>query len=502
MNKIVQGDSLKVLKKLEDNSVDMICTDPPYGYSFMGKDWDKAVPSVKLWKECVRVLKPGGLCFVMSAPRADVQGEMIKRLDKSGFRTDFTPIYWTYASGFPKAANIGKLVDKRKGKKRKVIGKYKHPRSVEKGEEVDKNWGEASMTNTLEGYITQGDDKGTLRERLEITEPSSAEAKELDGSFGGYQPKPAVEVILVCMKPLSEKTYVEQALENGKGVTWLNDVRIPVAEGDVPVGGFGRMKIGMGKPGETQSMKKVKRKPRPGTTTWSSSGFDNESNDIAAANPEGRFPANLIIQDDVLNDGKNRKTTWISDKHANVRSGEFLGTFKHPGNQGYNDEGSYSRFFDLDRWWESRITELPESVQATFPFMIVPKASKAEKNVGCDKFEDRLPDTNDFKNLPAARSNSINTSSGKPRKVLPSKNHHPTVKPIELMSYLVTLGSRKDDLVVDPFVGSGTTCIAAKLLGRNYMGVEKDEDYAMIATERVKSYQPKENQKASEFFTL
>ena len=81
-------------------------------------------------------------------------------------------------------------------------------------------------------------------------------------------------------------------------------------------------------------------------------------------------------------------------------------------------------------------------------------------------------------------------------------NFHPTVKPIELMSYLVTLGSRKDDLVVDPFVGSGTTCIAAKLLGRNYMGVEKDEDYAMIATERVKSYQPKENQKASEFFTL
>jgi site-specific DNA-methyltransferase (adenine-specific) len=134
--------------------------------------------------------------------------------------------------------------------------------------------------------------------------------------------------------------------------------------------------------------------------------------------------------------------------------------------------------------------------------MIVPKASKAEKNEGCDKFEARLPDTNDFKNLPAARSNSINTSSGKPRKVLPSKNHHPTVKPIELMSYLVTLGSRKDDLVVDPFVGSGTTCIAAKLLGRNYMGVEKDEDYAMIATERVKSHQPKENQKASEFFTL
>ena len=58
MNKIINGDSLKVLKKLEDESVDLVCTDPPYGYSFMGKDWDKVVPSVEIWKECLRVLKP------------------------------------------------------------------------------------------------------------------------------------------------------------------------------------------------------------------------------------------------------------------------------------------------------------------------------------------------------------------------------------------------------------------------------------------------------------
>jgi site-specific DNA-methyltransferase (adenine-specific) len=203
----------------------------------------------------------------------------------------------------------------------------------------------------------------------------------------------------------------------------------------------------------------------------------------------------------MLNDGLTRPKGKHTDS-GSASGGIWSESTGKPAGRTYGDEGSYSRFFDLDRWWESRVTELPESVQATFPFMIVPKASKAEKNEGCDKFEARLPDTNDFKNLPAARSNSINTSSGKPRKVLPSKNFHPTVKPIELMSYLVTLGSRKDDLVVDPFVGSGTTCIAAKLLGRNYMGVEKDEDYAMIATERVKSHQPKENQKASEFFTL
>ena len=54
-NKILHGDSLDLLKDLDDNSVDSIVTDPPYGYSFMGKDWDKALPSIDIWKECVRV---------------------------------------------------------------------------------------------------------------------------------------------------------------------------------------------------------------------------------------------------------------------------------------------------------------------------------------------------------------------------------------------------------------------------------------------------------------
>ena len=477
MNEIIHGDSIKVLKKLKDDSVDMICTDPPYGYSFMGKNWDKAVPSVKLWKECVRVLKPGGFCFVMSAPRADVQGEMIKRLDKSGFRTDFTPIYWTYASGFPKAANIGKMVDKKFGAERKVLGAR-----------VSAD-GRCRTNEPSGGKSRDGIHEGGIQERTEmVTEPATDEAKELDGSFGGYQPKPAVEVILVCMKPITEKTYVDQALNNGKGVTWLNDVRIPTDE-SLDGGAYAKNPT-----------------PREGKDMWTSNRKgDTKCFERGGAGdyqqPEGRFPSNLIVQDDMLNDGLTRPKGKHTDS-GSASGGIWSESTGKPAGRTYGDEGSYSRFFDLDRWWESRVTELPESVQATFPFMIVPKASKAEKNEGCDKFEARLPDTNDFKNLPAARSNSINTSSGKPRKVLPSKNHHPTVKPIELMSYLVTLGSRKDDLVVDPFVGSGTTCIAAKLLGRNYMGVEKDEDYAMIATERVKSHQPKENQKASEFFTL
>src|SRR5947208_10200205 len=110
--KLINGPCLKVLKTLENGSVDCVVTDPPYGYSFMGKDWDKAVPPTEVWKECLRVLKPGAFAFIMSAPRLDVLSQMSLRIEQAGFEIGFTPIFWTYATGFPKAQNIGRAVDK------------------------------------------------------------------------------------------------------------------------------------------------------------------------------------------------------------------------------------------------------------------------------------------------------------------------------------------------------------------------------------------------------
>ena len=69
MNDIIHGDSYELIKKLDSDSVDLLCTDPPYGISFMGKAWDKAVPPVSFWEDCLRALKPGAFAFVMSLPR-------------------------------------------------------------------------------------------------------------------------------------------------------------------------------------------------------------------------------------------------------------------------------------------------------------------------------------------------------------------------------------------------------------------------------------------------
>jgi len=490
-NKILHGDSLDLLKDMDDNSVDSVVTDPPYGYSFMGKDWDKALPPIDIWKECVRVLKPGGFAFVMSAPRSDVHSRMCLMLEEAGFRIDFTPIAWTYATGFPKAMNIGKMVDKRLGKERKVIG----TKIGKGGENLNKLSRESKGDDeNAKGMGAYGVGAKQVNVEIPITEPSSDKAKELDGSYGGFQPKPAVEVILVVMKPLSEKSYIDQAMKDGKGVTWLDDVRIPLATVNEP---NLRLNAKEHKPtGDNSDIIKIRSKE--------GSRIENELKncDLGRHNSKGRFPANLLVQDDVLNNGTISKSVRRSPKNNKDNPDQMLYTPDkaiYSDKNTHNDEGSFSRYYDLDKWWAERIKELPLNVQATYPFIIVPKASKAEKNKGCEGMEEKESKqvySDGFNSATKLDPKQHTKESVANRKG--NQNNHPTVKPISLMSYLVTLGSREDELVLDPFVGSGTTCIAAKLLNRKYIGMEMDSDYVVIAQERIKAHEPE--QKQHEFF--
>jgi len=466
---LINGDCLEELKKLDDNSVDLLCTDPPYGYGFMGKHWDtfKEKDSTKsqqvgwmspgmkkdtygmkeffdpIWKECLRVLKPGALAFVMSAPRSDVQTIMSQTLRDAGFDISFTPIYWTYASGFPKAMNIGKMLDKRQGNKREEV---EDPQS-------------AKRNKTKSDREVYGDYKDT---NYKVTKGSS----ELEGSYGGFQPKPAVEVVLVAMKPIEEKGLLAQAQKNGKAVTWFDDCRIPFDEGDTPQGGYGAMDIGIGKPGETQDYRSKdyknyvkKQKSFKGSETIGTTIKGNEhflGGDIEQLDPSenfvdesaGRFPANMLVSDKVLDD--------------------------------------YSRYFSLDEWFSKHIKSLPEPVQQTFPFMIVPKASKAEKNNGLDNFETKQAKGGGGTSNDTWYEDDVNSASGKfGSEKAPSRNIHPTVKPLTLMNYLVVLGSRKGDVVLEPFAGSGTTALACVSQERDYIAIEREEEYYEIAKARL-----------------
>ncbi|MEM4104655.1 MAG: site-specific DNA-methyltransferase [Thermoplasmatales archaeon] len=355
---LYQGDAKNILRKIESNSIDAIVSDPPYQLSkgsdwfkrkgtvfvrepkgFMGEEWD-VLPDVEILRECLRVLKDGAFALWFMTPRQDSLLEFLIRLRDAGFFVGFTSLYWVFASGFPKGENISIAVDKKLGAEREIIG-------------VNPNCDRNRVTNDVVL-------KNLAVKRISyITKPKTEQAKALDGAFAGYQPKPAVEVIIVSMKPLSEKTYVNQAMKNGKGITWLGNVRIPTADNNY------------------------------------------------------KYPANLLVSDDILGD-------------------------------------DFSKHFDLDAWWDERIKELPADIQETFPFFISPKANKNERH----------------------KNGAI-------------RNIHPTVKPLKLVSYLITLVSKPHDVILDPFLGSGTTMLAAKLLNRNCIGIEKKPEYVEIAKQRL-----------------
>jgi site-specific DNA-methyltransferase (adenine-specific) len=373
--KILQGDSAQKLKEIQDNTIDSIVTDPPYGYKFMGKDWDKALPSIDIWKECLRVLKPGGFAFIMSSPRTDVASRLGVMLEDAGFITSFSPIYWTYVSGFPKGYNMGQSAEKKL-----TIGSARRP-DRDLGNKDRNRWGgdvdESGVFASTGGQVT-------------LNQPESIKLKN---SYGGFQPKPAVELIFVVMKPMNKKTYVEQALHNNKGITRLLDCSIQ---------------------------------------------NDNE---------EDRIMSNLIMSDDILSED--------------------------------------SKYFQIDTWWNNKMEKFNEKVKEQFPWLLVKKPNKKEKEEGITSVEEKNGGSY-VGNLDSNNNNALGANKNrKPRK---TKNDHPTVKPIQLMSYLVNLSSSENEVVLDPFMGSGTTGIACVLNNREFIGIDLDERYVSISKDRIEHF--------------
>lgn len=319
---LFNGDSAEVLKTLKDESIDMLACDPPYALNFMNLDFDKVLPPKEIWQECYRVLKPGSFIAVMSSPRSDLLYRMIKDLEDSGFDMSFSPLYFTYHTGFPKASDTSKMIDKRAGAEREVLGKAKGAGTT----------GNSYVSNNTD-YI--GGDTGVFKSEVDITEPATDLAKKYEGSKLGFQPKPAVEHIIIGMKPHGQKSYI----------------------------------------------------------------------------------------DNVLN-----------------------------------------------------FEALPDNIKMTYPFLQVPKPAKKEKDFGMTGEEKKKPQRDEGQeNFDVPFKNRPNTA----------KNIHATVKPIKLMSYIITLFTREGDWVIDPFLGSGTTGLASKLLNRNFIGVEREEEYFDICNERL-----------------
>jgi len=449
------------MKSISTDSVDCIVTDPPYGLNFMGKEWDKALPPKTAFVEMLRVLKPGALAFVMSSPRQDLEWRMAQLLEESGFELGQSFISWVYASGFPKAYDLPLGIDLKfireefeseNGRqptreelkslleeRRKVVGHYKIPSDSTSGRAGKSyNHGENAWVNELGDRMTS------------ISEPTYDEAKKWSGWKAVSGLKPALEVIFMVQKPLSEKTIVDNVLRWGTGAMNVDAARIPIERGDdsAHYGGLHETRVGYG--------------------GGFSEGFRTEEK-------AGRFPANLLVSDDALDDGKITKDTL----HLKSKVGalKFTGQdfnngeiYKTKINQfgGYTDSGQFSRYFNLDAWARHH------------GFLNVPKAGTGEREYGLYGLEKKEV-------IHAGHGNQEEDDVTK-RFRTNRRNTHPTVKPVELMAYLIELGCPRGGVVLDPFVGSGTTCIAAKQLRRRYIGIEIDPETHRIAVKRVASY--------------
>lgn len=302
--------------------------------------------------------------------------------------------------------------------------------------------------------------------------------KKVKGSYS-YNPKPAVEVIIVAMKPLLCKTYVDQAMKNRKAIAWFNDCRIPyTSESDMKSSETGYTHTGHKAYGESDTYGDAFKRPC------------QDDDKRVHPSSRGRFPANLIVSDDILNDFKEWKSGGsVTGNEPSLPTKDIYGKYNErlPW-QSYGDSGSFSRYFDIDAWWRERIKKLPKEVQKTFPFLIVPKASKSEKDKGLRYLPAKdIPYSDYRENYDTTKSYVSEYPDGKPRPMNKMRNNHPTVKSVKLMTYLITLGSRKNDIVLDPFVGSGTVSLAAKMLSRKSIGIEINPEYVKIAKARLKS---------------
>jgi SAM-dependent methyltransferase len=451
MIELLHGDCLERLRELPDSSVDACVTDPPYGLSFMGKAWDYDVPGAEVWREVLRVLKPGGHLLAFAGTRT--QHRMAVQIEDAGFEIR-DMIAWVYGSGFPKSLDVSKAIDKRKDWTlvERLAGEIRRART-EAGLSLAEI-GEATMAATAGAYgkwyhrgghmffetgrslpsrpewdqlrhvlpialefaaVYEEAEREVVGQRTtgigtgggstpimqdgsrDITAPATPEAQQWNG--WGTALKPALEPITVARKPF-KGNVAANVLEHGTGAINIDGCRVP--------GSY-----------ETRNRQ----------NDGGNSMFGMGAGGGAFVPAEGRWPANLIHDgsEEVTelfpyqrNGGANLAPTQKAGTATNIMSGTGM---SQPTNAAYaGDSGSAARFF------------------------YCAKASKADRG---------------------------------------AENVHPTVKPTELMRYLCRLVTPPGGVVLDPFMGSGSTGKAAALEGFRFIGIEREAEYLEIARGRI-----------------
>jgi DNA modification methylase len=495
--RLLQGDCLQRLKELEDNSIDSVVTDPPYEIGFMGKSWDDSgiANNPELWKEVLRVLKPGG--HLLSFSHSRTYHRQAVAVEDAGFEIR-DQIMWIYGSGFPKSHNIALAIDKAEG----AIG--------HRGKAI--NIKGAGNRKDLQGKEAQNQNSEFYHKPY--NEPISDNGKEWNG--WGTALKPAHEPIVMARKPF-KGSVADNVLEWRTGGINIDGSRI----------GF-RDEADYKESTQKNQHEDFGTKPMTNNNTYGDWSMVQPKN----YEPEGRFPANIIFECTC----ENPKV--VADKYDIRTYNDYKNTFQSY-EENDKEKGKYEikdvettkvihtdpncPCYILDKqsgitsqghWPKGKTTGFGEfgGGESTYEgvgpkdnvkggasrFFYCPKASKKDRNEGCDG----LPQKANVFMSPDSRMDKEHyerTSPGMERfKTEPKSNYHPTVKPTDLCAYLIRLVTPKGGVVLDPFMGSGSMGKAAVREGMNFIGIEREEEYMEIAKSRIE-YEQKKN-KHREFF--
>ena len=430
------GDNREVLKTFEDNSVDSIVCDPPYELGFMGKKWDSTgiAYDVSLWAECLRVLKPGGHLIAFGGTRT--YHRMTCAIEDAGFEIRDSVI-WMYGSGFPKSHNVSKAIDA----------------TIQLGGSNSRKLRQTEQDTGGKSYKLKGRNNGILGEERTYDRkewsPVTPEAQQWSG--WGTALKPAIEPAVLARKPLIG-TVADNVLAWSVGGINIDGCRI--ATDDNLNGG-------------AYASSGTERNDGWGMQRGGAGEY---------VQPSGRWPANIILDEEsakMIDEQSGERKGMSGGGHrkqkSNIMPSIQVGKVSEHNHLLRNDIGGASRFF------------------------YVAKASKSEREAGLDEMELKvIADKGNGLGRTCATcgASTIDGCECEDRTyVNPArKNHHPTVKPITLMRHLVRLVTPKDGVVLDPFMGSGSTGCAAMLEGMRFVGIEINEEYMDIAQRRIEHW--------------
>ena len=573
------GDNLATLKNYPDNTFDSIITDPPYGIDFLGKEWDSHTGTVELYKECLRVLKPGGYLLAFSAART--YHKLAYSVELAGFEIR-DQLMWLYSSGFPKAQDIGKAIQKRLGVEESITTEMKQQGGIQQ--------------------VTYEDGLDAQRENISMTQPvcTSPLAKQWEGWKTSL--KPAEEPVVMARKPAYNSditlkmeelcSLVKSAAHNSKVITtqkisqteistvlinarnqleriqqgqeplipivmWLSmmameggDTSIVSLWNSIWVGHLHATKkciieTKISTITELKTLNYLLKVIIQATTTQDQTGASTQNvNAITAAvnlcdlllkllltqrltaqdnvieiqdNPNKHNPIVMARKpykgstiDQVLKNGLGAmnidatRVEYASDKDVENRLSALKNDHSTCGLDNIfrgvegitklKNEVEFSEEFveqlSLGRYPSNVIGEVAEGYQKYF---YCPKVSRKERHSGFEAEIEGIRFAPEPKDGCAAIIEGHGDQRCSDEQTKTIGNNHPTVKPVALMDYLIKLVTPPSTptlqrKVLDPFMGSGSTGMAATKLGHHFTGCELDPKYVAIASTRIDAW--------------